>query len=30
MLSIYWAMHLTPKEAIDELGQKPRKIDIVL
>ncbi|XP_060868959.1 52 kDa repressor of the inhibitor of the protein kinase-like isoform X1 [Metopolophium dirhodum] len=30
MLSVYRNINLTPEEVIDELGQKPRKIDIVL
>jgi len=30
MLSIYQAMDLSSKELIDELGQKPGIIDIVL
>ena len=30
MLSVYRSINLTPEEVIDELGQKPRKIDIVL
>ncbi|XP_008179618.1 52 kDa repressor of the inhibitor of the protein kinase-like [Acyrthosiphon pisum] len=30
MLLVYHNINLTPEEVIDELGQKPRKIDIVL
>ncbi|KAL4107257.1 hypothetical protein QTP88_017637 [Uroleucon formosanum] len=30
MLSVYRNINLTPEEVIDKLGQKPRKIDIVV